>query len=834
MSKTARAGSRRPIVRPEEHTLDTLIHDCTGGDIERLRREFRRVDADGRGKLTEARFKAALRNAGLSAPGHLLDRAVGRAMDYGAGLVDYERFISSYSPQNRPSASSKHPSLNSRLYDDAYAATELQTTSDAIARKVAAATGQPEPSPAGLTSVQLSQHPRQRLESTVPVSDTDSAPPLTVPRAARTAQKVVISKLSTRGPPSKVFRTVFDQRRRGTLEYGEFLTGIRRAGIPSDQVTDHECELLFKATAEHGHLTLRGFDSLFTLGPSEDTVTTNLGTLKRPYDPEPNEMHAVQQRIARSTRDPGHDLAILQQRESPTECPVEELTPQSAPEPVPASAPPVPPDTMALATALRRKLQQAIATKYSSQQAAATAASEVDSLTGRRQLTQESMTRFLRRMLPNATEKQIQLVIEQVQNAEPENERGEYALFREDPDTTYHARADERVLSQVADIAKSEEEGGKSAEVVTQSYVRDKRGRCRSVDNITAVMNTEANKNYKEKLFTEKAAPEGAPHRNNSTVTGTFEFADYPSSVQPDDFTSLDTSALKKRRAATARRLSYNRSIATAQESTSSNILEIRRALLRDARGGRTLARGLQEVAKRASDAYDFHAMLQDYVPNNLEDGQVKALIKCSIDPLTSRVDSERLLSTLNLTVEGVHSPTTQPPMRCGDESGDFFHTTVARSQLRPSSNASKIRSQTPHALTHSTVGEQLAPPTEADYQLAFSRRPRSNRTMDSSGIQSQLLGDPELPTTVTHTEPRRRSMASSSTANLFRGEATTRPISCRSSRRSSTTANSKGDLFGASVSDAYADFGPRRRSASICQDSSGIWETFGLTKAVE
>ncbi|TNJ26505.1 hypothetical protein GMRT_10504 [Giardia muris] len=834
MSKTARAGSRRPIVRPEEHTLDTLIHDCTGGDLERLRREFRRVDVDGRGKLTEARFKAALRNAGLSAPGHILDRAVGRAMDYSAGLVDYERFISAHSSQARPSAPSKQTSMNSRLYDDAYAATELQTTSDAIARKVAAAMGQPEPPPAGLTSLQLSQHPQQRLENTVPMSEADSVPSLSVPRAARTAQKVVVSKLSSRGPPSKVFRTVFDQHRRGTLEYGEFLTGIRRAGIPSDQVTDHECELLFKATAEHGRLTIRGFDSLFTLGTSEDTVATDSGKLKRPYDQEPNEIYEVQNRIARSTRDPNHDLILLQQRESPSECPVEEFTPQKASESISSAT--AQPDTVALATALRRKLQQAIATKYSSQQAAATAASEVDSLTGRRQLTQESMTRFLRRMLPNATERQIQLVIEQVQNAGPANERGEYALFREDPDTTYHSRADERVLSQAADATEND----KPTEVINQSYIRDKRGRCRSVDNITAVMNTEANKNYKDKLFTEKAAPEGVPHRNSSTVTDTFELADYPASVQPNDFTGLDTSAIKKRRAATTRRTNYNRSVSTgiSQEPTNSSILEIRRALLRDSRGGRTLARGLQEVANRASDAYDFHTMLQDYVPNDLDDGQVKALIKCGLDPLTSRVDSERLLSTLNLTVEGKHSPTVQTPMRCGDESGDFFHTTIARSQLRPSSAAApnKSRSQTSRMLTQSTVGEQLAPPTEDDYQVAFSRRPRSTRTMDSSGVQTQLLSGPgPAPNTDTtpHSEPRKRDL-NSSTTSLFRGGATTRPISRRSSSGVTTTTNSKGDLFGASVSDAYADFGPRRRSASICQDSSGIWETFGVIKTTE
>ncbi|ESU35822.1 Hypothetical protein DHA2_154649 [Giardia duodenalis] len=521
MKQTTHLG--RSVVRPEENGLENMVYNHANGRAETFRKEFQLLDFGNTGLLSEARFKAALRNAGFSAPGHMIQKAIKMTANYKANAIDYEKFLricGLVDNEARPSddlsrighnslsiSKSGSPRKKARGLSADHDVLEmpdqfLTSTENALRRTIAKENQLDAIRPAGVRTLKTppSSHAgdsavpllasaslqgalnkqelegpcrRRSLSSKASEGRASDKTYLKLDGAAGTTQKIFADHLSARGNVSKTFRTRFDIKNRGYIDEKDFIFGLRYSGLPSELISDKESLVLFTEATKHKpepKMTLVDFERLLTRIENIDTVSCfDLSRDRGPgHDSEScfmgDDYREVAKRVSKGTADIERDIALMEQYPEELEQEIEEHRRQTGrshrenpqlPAHMPAARPeldaesdhvqseqsfrfsttdgsnvsqysgssyrttdtndrvplipPSVPDNVLVDT-LKRKIQVAIENKYPSKQAAMVAASSPS-----RSISDASVFQFLHRLLPDATDHQIRLVMEHVQ-----------------------------------------------------------------------------------------------------------------------------------------------------------------------------------------------------------------------------------------------------------------------------------------------------------------------------------------------------------------------------------------------------------------------------------
>ncbi|EFO61893.1 Hypothetical protein GLP15_3015 [Giardia lamblia P15] len=381
MKQTAHLG--RSVVRPEENGLENMVYNHANGRAEMFRKEFQLLDFGNTGLLSEARFKAALRNAGFSAPGHMIQKAIKMTANYKANAIDYEKFLKICGltdNEARPSddlSRTDNTSLNvsksgssmkkvrgSSADSDILEMPDqfLTSTENALRRTIAKENQLDAIRPAGVRS--LKTPPSSRTgDSAVPLlasaslqgalnkqelegpcrrrslsskTSEDRASDKTYLKldgAAGTAQKIFADHLSARGNISKTFRTRFDIKNRGYIDEKDFIFGLRYSGLPSELISDKESLVLFTEATKHKpepRMTLVDFERLLTRIESIDTVSCFDRSRDRGSG-HSSESHfigdnyrEIAKRVSKGTADIERDIALMEQYPEELEQEIEE------------------------------------------------------------------------------------------------------------------------------------------------------------------------------------------------------------------------------------------------------------------------------------------------------------------------------------------------------------------------------------------------------------------------------------------------------------------------------------------------------------------------------
>lgn len=365
----------RSVVRPEENSLENMVYNHSNGRAEPFRKEFQLLDFGDTGLLSEARFKAALRNAGFSAPGHMIQKAIKMTANYKANAIDYEKFLricgltdnETRSPDDRPRVlndsvgASKNGSpvkkmRGSSTKQETFEMPDqfLTSTENALRRTIAEERQLDAVRPAGVRTLkaapshQINEHAvpllasaslqgalnKQELEGPChrrSVSSKDSKDSkghnsdktcLKLDGTIGTAQKIFADHLSARGNVSKTFRTRFDIKNKGYIDEKDFIFGLRYSGLPSELISDKESLVLFTEATKHKDepkMTLVDFERLLTRTENIDTVSCfDLGRNRKDGNrAEPqfigDDYRDVAKRVNKATADVERDIGLMEQ-----------------------------------------------------------------------------------------------------------------------------------------------------------------------------------------------------------------------------------------------------------------------------------------------------------------------------------------------------------------------------------------------------------------------------------------------------------------------------------------------------------------------------------------
>lgn len=551
MKQTGHLG--RSVIRPEENSLENMVYNHANGHAELFRKEFQLLDFGSTGLLSEARFKAALRNAGFSAPGHMIQKAIKMTANYKANAIDYEKFLricglvdnetrsfgEASKTDNRVLSTSKGMSQTRRaLGPNAEHETFempdqfLTSTENALRHTIAEENQLDDVRPAGVRTLKApsSSHAndpavpllasatlqgtinkkelegpchRRSISSGAPEEHVFNKTSMKLDGSIGTAQKIFADHLSARGNVSKTFRTRFDIKNKGYINEKDFIFGLRYSGLPSELISDKESLILFTEATKHKaepKMTLVDFERLLTRTENIDTVSSFDLSRNRDNDHQSlshfigDDYREVSKRVSKATADVERDIALLEQYPEELNQEIEEhrrqtgrICPESPQTPAPkqesqlerdkeqkqskpvchkdiqekaweaksdgvqseqsfrfsstdvsnvsqyggssyraidvdnmSRIPSAVPDDVLVST-LKRKIQTAIEEKYPNKQAAMVAASSPS-----RSISDASVFQFLHKLLPDATDHQIKLVMEHVQGSGTVNDSSQY------------------------------------------------------------------------------------------------------------------------------------------------------------------------------------------------------------------------------------------------------------------------------------------------------------------------------------------------------------------------------------------------------------------------
>lgn len=370
MKQTGHLG--RSVVRPEENSLENMVFNHANGRAELFRKEFQLLDFGSTGLLSEARFKAALRNAGFSAPGHMIQKAIKMTANYKANAIDYEKFLricgladnegrslgdtSKVGDSSLGASKGASPTRRVRGPNAEHEAFEmpdqfLTSTENAMRRTIAEETQPDAVRPAGVRTLKTppSSHTndpvvpllasaslqgamnKQELEgpchrrsaSSRAIEDHGSDKKrMKLDGSIGTAQKIFADHLSARGNISKTFRTRFDIKNKGYIDEKDFIFGLRYSGLPSELISDKESLVLFTEATKHKpepKMTLGDFERLLTRTENIDTVSCFDLSRNRGNDHQSqshfigDDYREVAKRVSKATADVERDIGLMEQ-----------------------------------------------------------------------------------------------------------------------------------------------------------------------------------------------------------------------------------------------------------------------------------------------------------------------------------------------------------------------------------------------------------------------------------------------------------------------------------------------------------------------------------------